>query len=139
MAMTKTEDIQTRKRTLRFSDPLSTDELEALRPALLQMKGIIKIDGDEQQLSIEYAFPTCHFGEIWQLISELIGSSHITFIDRLHHSLLGFAEQNERDHRLYPRHWHSYTEDIYVHYFDYHHDNITHAGKQLWRRYKRNP
>ena len=139
MAMTKTQDMQTKKRTLRFSTPLSAGELEALRSALLQMEGSIKIDGDETQITIEYEFPTSHFGEIWQLIGKLAGPAHITFLDRLRHSLLAFAERNESEHWLYPRHWHTYTEDIYVHYFDHHHDNINHAGKQLWRRYKKKP
>ena len=136
--MAMTLPLQTRIRKIHFASS-SAAATEALHKALLQLEGITKIDSDGSQLTIEYEFPASCFADIWQLIGEQVKPARIALLDRLRYSLSAFAEQNERDHRLYPRHWYTYSEDIYVHYFAGRQDNLSDDNKHHWRRYQKKP
>ncbi len=137
--MTKAQADGTRRRTVHFADALLLDEQDALRSAIAKFECTTKVEVNDLQLMVEYDFPACCFGEIWQLVIELVNTHRMKFVERLRHSIAGFAEQNERDHRLYPRHWHTYLKDIHAHYYNYKHDNSSATHKHLWRRYQRKP
>lgn len=137
--MAITPSVQTRIRTVRFTASLAVAETEALHAALLQLEGATKVDSDESQLTIEYEFSTSCFADIWQLIGKLVEPARIALFDRLRYSLSAFAEQNERDHQLYPRHWYTYSEDIYVYYFAYRNSSYSDDSKHHWRRHQKKP
>jgi hypothetical protein len=129
---------EVRKRVVRFSRDLANDEIDELQTAVSMLKGTVTIDIDSRQMAVQYEFPATCFAAFWQLLS--CGPNTVAFspIDKLRWTLLASAEQNERDHLLYPRHWHTYVEDVYVDYFDYHQNSNKDVRNQLWRRYKKN-
>lgn len=133
------QPMQTRTRTIRFAASLAAAETAALHIALLQLEGTTWIDGDGSQLTIAYEFPTSCFADIWQLTGKLVEPARMALLDRLRYSLSAFMEQNERDHRLYPRHWYTCCEDIYVYYFSYQYGAYSDDSKHHWRRYQKKP
>jgi hypothetical protein len=125
-----------RNRKVHFVDLLSATERHSLQSEILRLEGTTKVDVSESHLQVEYDFPGTCFFDIWQIIHQLIDIGRFTFVERLRHSLVGFAEQNERDHLLYPDHWHIYTKNIYVHYFDQGSRSSGVNRKHLWRRFQ---
>lgn len=138
MAMIQMQDTELRKKIVRFRNNLTRDTMDTLHSSISELDGTTKIEVEALLIAIEYEFPIACFADIWQLISKSVSSSCITSSSRLRFSLISFAEENEREHLLYPRHWFTYVEDIYVHYFDYHQDRSGDVRKQLWRRYRKN-
>ncbi len=122
-----------------FAKSLTADETATLQAALLQLEGTTKVAVSEAKITVEYDFPTSCFDDIWKIIDKLINPACITLLQRIRHAMAAFAELNESDHRLYPRHWHTYTEDIYVQYFNYEQSGKSETREQLWRRYRKNP
>jgi len=137
MAMTPSQEGESRTMVLRFAGSLSGAEKEALQSALMLLEGLTRIDYDAAQWMLEYDFPSICRADIWTVICEQVAITHFSFLDRITYMLTAFAEQNEQDHRLYPRHWHTYAEDIQVHYFDRRHAGNSDTHKHLWRRYQR--
>jgi hypothetical protein len=127
-----------RKKVVNFDIDLTSDEKNFLQTSLSELESVTKVQIEARFLGIEYEFPITCFTEVWQCISDNLSASHFTFLRKLNYSLLSFAEHNEKEHLLYPRNWHTYVEDIYIHYYDYHQNTDNDVRKQLWRRYKKN-
>jgi hypothetical protein len=137
MAINPSHNTESRKTIVKLSKDLSQEQMENLQSNLLALDGVLEIHLEKLLLDIEYEFPLSCFAEIWEGINETIDSSYFTLINRIRFSLSGFAEHNERDHLIYPRNWHTYVEDIYVHYYEHQQHNNNDVRKQLWRRYKK--
>lgn len=130
---------QRRQRTVRFAGPLSADELAVLRNSRLLGDLALAVEINASQVTLEYEFPATSFADIWEVLCALLPVPRIAFLDRLRHALLAFAEQNERDHALYPANWYIYVEDIYLRYAGLREQRTTRRRKLLWRRYQRRP
>jgi len=130
---------ETRNRRIAFTKPLAPGEMATLQAALLQLEGTTRVEVGETKMTVEYEFPTSSFDDLWQVIGQQVRPDCLTLPARLRHCLAAFAEQNEKDHLLYPRHWHTYTQDIYVQYFDNGQSGKSETREQLWRRYRKKP
>lgn len=138
MAIENSQNSELRKRVIKFEKDLSPDEINFLQSSISVLDGITSVQIEERLLKIEYEFPTTCFTDIWQFINENLIASYFAFLQKLKYSLLSFAERNEKEHLLYPSNWHTYVEDIYIHYYDYDQSTGNDVRKQLWRRYKKN-
>ncbi len=138
MAIEESQNSELRKRVVSFDIDLTSEEKNFLQISLSELESITKIQIKERFLEIEYEFPTTCFTDVWQCINDNLSESYFTFIKRIQYSLRSFAEHNEKEHLLCPRNWHTYVEDIYIHYYDYHKNTANTVRKQLWRRYKKN-
>ena len=138
MAIENSPYPELRKRVVSFDKDLTSDEKNFLQIPLSELEGVTKVLIEERFLEIEYEFPVTCFNDVWQCINDNLSASYFTFFRRIQNSLLSFAEHNEKEHLLYPRNWHTYVEDIYIHYYDCHQNTGNDVRKQLWRRYKKN-
>ncbi len=136
--MNKSIETKSRKFEFSFSKDLDSKQSEALQQAISHLQDSSKLVTQKRQFVLEYEFPLTSITEIRPLINKLMDASLISYVDKLRFSLRCFAEQNEREHQLYSRYWHTYVEDIYVHYFDYEKNSDNDVRNQLWRRYRKN-
>ncbi|MFQ5659226.1 MAG: hypothetical protein ACE5GZ_02295 [Gammaproteobacteria bacterium] len=134
-----------RYREIRFKPPLSDgvtergtlDKFEEMEMKLNALDGIDELHSGYNQISVRYRFPLLTFATILNTLDSINEPPQYSLPRRILYALTAFMEQNERDYLINPDGWHTYIEDIYVHYFNLRIEGKTDIRKQTWRKYKK--
>ncbi|MGK0296999.1 MAG: hypothetical protein ACI9XC_000599 [Gammaproteobacteria bacterium] len=105
---------QTRSQEILLPATISQSEITALTNVISDADFILNFKINDRTLCVEYTFPALSFGNIWELISDIIPATRFSFLFKWKYKLFAMLETNEQDHLLEHYGWDKFITDIYV-------------------------
>ena len=124
---------QTRGQEILLPAGINQSEIEALANVFSEADFVLNFKFNDRTLCVEYTFPDLSFGDIWEMISDIVPTARFSFLCKCKYKLYALLETNEQDHLLEHYGWYKYITDIYVT-----HHHIASQGSikhKLWQNY----
>jgi len=124
---------QNRSQEILLPAGINQSEIEALVNVFSEADFVLNFKFNDRTLCVEYTFPDLSFGDIWEMISNIVPTTRFSFLYKWKYKLYVLLETNEQDHRLKNYGWYKYITNIYV---THHHIASQGTNKhKLWQKY----